>query len=137
MDSMLDAFLKGCEEEFNSGNKWALMNALMACAHSRAPMPGWASKAYLAAFEACRTAKVKSWDDVFGEPWPKGTSRTATHRRLTTMWPLFHEINKRKIGNPALPIGVALFEEVGQQFGIGKTLASEFYYEAKRLSKLI
>ncbi len=127
-----EGFLEGCREFFVKGNKWALMQAIYACASSGRALPKWAAEAYMQAFEEVRTAKVKSWDDVFGKTWQK--HHKAVNRRVTTMWPLFNEVRGMKAHKPSLAIDEDLFEEVGKLFGIGKTLASEYYYEAKALN---
>ena len=137
MELMTDLFLEACRKGFEGGNKWGLMQAIFVCANERVVLPEWAALAYSDAYESCRKGECKSWDDVFDRPYPKGTQHKAINRRMETMWSLFRRVQEIRSANPKTAIDAGLFEEVGKEFGIGKTLAQEFYYEAMRLSKIV
>lgn len=129
---MVSSFLEGCRESFESGNKWSLMQAIMVSAQERRALPEWASKAYIAAFETCRTGAAKSWDDVFGKPYPLGAHHAAVTKRHRVQWHLFRSVKEMLKDNPGMAIDDGIFEAIGKEFGVGKTLAKKFYYDAKK-----
>jgi hypothetical protein len=59
--------------DFEAGHKFALMQAIDECASAGFPMPCWVADAYGKAFAEIHGAKTRSWDDVFGKPFEKGT----------------------------------------------------------------
>lgn len=130
-----NSFLDACKEEYDIGNKWALMQTIYVCAIESRPLPIWATQAYETAYNAARTGKAKSWDDVFGKPYPPGTHLNKVAKRDEILWPLYQRVQEIISTSPERPIDVSLFEEVAKEFYIGKTLASEYYYEAKRINK--
>lgn len=98
-------------------------------------MPEWAADAYVRGFEACRHGSAKSWDDVFGRPHAKGTSLKALMRRHKYQWPLVNRIREIRAADPTRALDGSLFEEVGKEFDLGKTLASDYYYDAKKTAE--
>jgi hypothetical protein len=134
---MITEFLDGCKEKYENGNQWALMQALYVCAREGASLPKWVAHAYVKAYEAARTGHAKSWDDVFGSPYPKGTHFRKVIKHHEILWPLYSRAKEIVQTNPNQAIDESLFEQVGEEFNIGKTLASEYYYEAKDLSNAI
>jgi hypothetical protein len=133
---MTAPFLDGCKEQFDKGNKWALMQAIYVCAVEKIPLPIWAAQAYEIAFKAAEKGNAKSWDDVFGKPYPSGTHLHKIVKRHAILWPLYQRAKEIVQGPPKRAVDESLFEDVAREFHIGKTLASEYYYEAKRITKL-
>ena len=87
---------------------------------------------YIRAFDKVLNLRVKSWDEAFGAPLPKG-ARLQDRRRHRELGPAVW-LEVRQLLNSLSPpaIDEALFEQVGQKFGIKKTLAQEIYYEWQR-----
>ena len=135
MEYINQGFLNGCKAEYEAGNQWALMQAIRVCASDDVPMPNWVATAYVKCFEACRIGEAKSWDDVFGKPHPKGSNLSAILKRHKNQWPLVNRIRELKAADPTLALDEGLFEKVGKEFGLGKTLASEYYYDAKQTAE--
>lgn len=129
------AFFDGCKEEYEKGNKWALMQAILVCAMENIPLPKWTAQAYELAYDAVRTGKAKSWDDVFDKPYPPSTHLNKVAKRCEILWPLYQRVQEIISKSPGRPVDVSLFEEVAREFCIGKTQASEYYYEAKQINK--
>lgn len=123
-----------CEKQYEH-NPYMLLMAIRICANHDLPLPGWAAKAYIAAYDSVTNARAKSWDEVFGAPYPKGTNLAATRKRRVLKHAVWNEIHRIKKVNPDTPIDSHLFECIGAGFGIGKTLAEEFYYEVEREHK--
>lgn len=114
--------------KFEAGNERALMLAIRNCAEYGVPLPEWVSAAYIKAYDAVSGAVVKSWDDVFGVPYPKGTQLAALRKRRRLRFAVRVAVAEILREHPQTPIDEALFERVGEMFSIGKTLASDLYY---------
>lgn len=123
--------LDDCEKRFATGDLGSLLIAIWCCAKDKQPLPEWASKAFITAYESGVAGEAKSWDDVFGKPYPKGSNLNAIKKRMEKRGALANRIRQLKIDDPSIAIDETLFERVGAEFGVGKTLASEFYYEVK------
>ena len=124
MTDNVTAYLeKMLKRDFESGNKSALLYALYGCLELKRPIPEWARAALLEACEAVERFEIKSWDDVFGRPLPKGM-HLEKERRNARLRPLIIERVRK-----AETIDKALFEEIGESLGISGTLASNLYYD--------
>jgi len=73
------------------------------------------------------TYKVKSWDDVFGRPLEKGKRLKTERRNMEIASPIERRISDLHKAGKA--IDKSLFAEVGKEFGVSGTIASELYYE--------
>lgn len=80
--------------------------------------------------------REKSWDVVFGAPFPKGANIRARRKKRTLMFAVLNEVRRIRDSDPERTIDAHLFEEVGAKFNIGKTLADEYYYAALHLTHL-
>jgi len=110
-----------------------IMEALLWCSFSSLPIPRWCEKAYRRAYARIRLYKAKSWDDVFGRPYPKGTHIEAKRQALENGCEVYLRIKEIKEENPSIPIDGHLFERVGRELGVGgKTLTEECYYRRKK-----
>ena len=126
----LAAFLSACETDFRQGDKWSLMKAVYVSACEGAPMPPWAAAGIKAAYIAASRAEVRSWDELLGAPVEKGQHLEAVRKKARLMMPVVMRVREILHSEPRTPIDQALFERVGGEFHICKTLASEYYYEA-------
>ena len=123
----LDECRKNYEED-----RYQLMTAIRICAAHHLPLPDWAADAYIKAYDSVNNARAKSWNTVFGLPYPKGTHLSAVRKRRIKKFAVWNEITQILKTQPDTPIDEYLFEMVGKKFGLGKTLASEYYYAAKQ-----
>jgi hypothetical protein len=73
-----------------------------------------------------RRGKLKSWDDIFGKPFPgKRRTGTVTWSRQPEVLQEVRRLQKQE----KLPIGPELFEKAGRNLGVGgKTTVSKLYY---------
>jgi hypothetical protein len=118
---------------YEQGDKGQILFWLDWCLASDVQVPPWLKEAFCEACNARRAYRIKSWDDVFDPPVPKSTRLAINRQKLKIAWPLFERIYDLHAADPAnWPIGEKLFEEVGKDFGFGKTVASELYYEMDR-----
>ena len=117
-------------QQFEAGEADALFLALLFCAKYGLLMPDWLDWELHQVWHRFIKREADNLGDAFGITWPKGKHKSAylKRRRLTfAVYSRVQELCRDKA------IGDALFEEVGEEFNIGKTLASEYYYAAKRL----
>ncbi len=121
-----------CREAFQGGDKFELLHAIRECANHDLPLPDWAARAFISAYDTILNFKAKSWDDVLGAPIPKGAHLNVLRERRELKFGVLNRVHEILARAPETPIDQYLFETVGKEFGIGKTLAAEYYYAAKR-----
>ncbi|RFC31110.1 MAG: hypothetical protein DID91_2727704424 [Candidatus Nitrotoga sp. MKT] len=112
------------------GEKFALMLAIRKCANHDLIMPPWVVAGYIAAFDTILNYRSKDWNEVFGSPIPKGAHLAALRKQRKLEFAVFNEIVRIRKCSLDQAIDAGLFESVGKQFNIGKTLAEEYYYGA-------
>jgi hypothetical protein len=126
------AYLEGLHTNFNAGDKNALFQAIRECGRQNIPMPEWTVNAFFAATNRWYRMDVKTLDDAFGIEWPKGKRFDAAKRNQNLSYAVYRRCFE--LSNPELPPETRrrrdnqLFEDVGKEFGIGKTLASRYFY---------
>jgi hypothetical protein len=118
--------LGACQRRYESGQREALLEAIERCIIEEWPAPAWLKDALWNAFEDVK----KSWDEVFGPPFPKGKHRHRHDRnerigfKLKERIEFLHEKEGRSITQK-------LFKEVGKEFGVSGSVARNLYYEIK------
>jgi hypothetical protein len=105
-----------------------VLETIFICFVSSFPIPRWCVDAFTKAFAPVGMNEAKSWDDAFGRLHKKGAHVSAKRRKETVGFAVYQEINRIRTETPTRPIDEGLFDEVGDKFGIGKTLADEYYY---------
>jgi len=120
----LELFRKQYVEE---GKRLALTDAIRRCAIRKLPLPDWAADAFVDCYNKVMGYQVSSWDDVFGNPLPKGMRRAKARLIKEAAPHIVKLVNKEQYTN-GRAIDDGLFEEVGARFNIGKTLCNELYY---------
>jgi hypothetical protein len=112
---------------YEQGNKSELLRWMNWCFIANREVPSWIKEGISKAVNDADTYKIRTWNDVFGKPVPKGTHLKTARRNSEIEWDLFWRVcGLHKAGRP---IDENLFEKVGKEFGIKKTLASKLYYE--------
>lgn len=124
--------LKSIRIRFESGEPAALLDAIHVCAVHSLPMPEWLELGYLDAYRSVRwKAEKKSWDDVFGAPFPKGTHVRRIQRDQHYKWKVYAAVTQRR--EEGWPTDEGLFEDVADELGLKKTHVSELYYQVKHM----
>ena len=142
---------------YRMGNKAAIMEALFICSLNSLTIPRWCEVAYLAAYRKIQQYRARSWDDVFGRPHQKGVhliGKQLKREQSLLVYRRIKDVNKNNLfgkrekefidGSPIRDkngrikhynpsaIGEKLFERVGMEFNMHKTLAEKFYYDWKK-----
>ncbi len=128
--------LDDLHSQYKQGDRFALMQAINLCAKGRLVMPTWVTVAYGEAFDAIENHKSKNWNDVLGDPLPKGANLAALRRKHTLQWRVYSEVVDLIHRNPSRPIDASLFEEAGEKFGIKKTLAEKYCRDAEKTDSI-
>ncbi|MDA8348204.1 MAG: hypothetical protein M0038_05275 [Pseudomonadota bacterium] len=123
------AELTQCEADFRAGDKLALAHAVAICACTDIPLPEWAARAFLQGFNELREFKAKSWDDVLGQPRPKGTHASALRKRRERSFLTWAHV--QRAARSGAPIDNELFERVGKLLRIGRELAKRYYVDVE------
>jgi hypothetical protein len=127
LEDSADCWLEYYRKRFEWGDQDSLLSAIYVAANHQVNIPPWAAAAFTDALQSVSARfEFKSWDDVFGTPFPKGVHLAALRntRKAISIW---GEIEKRRKVS-GTKRDAALFEEVGRKYGVGKTLCSELYY---------
>jgi len=118
------------KKRFEAGHREILLRTVFAYAEAKRPMPQWVTTALRDISWRAMNGEIESWEDVFGKPWGRGQRRTALTRRrqLELYWRIrtLHEKEGASVNNE-------LFERVGKDFGLSRSVASRFYYEVEHL----
>ena len=121
--------LDALQNQFASGDRYALATALRICANRALPMPAWVAAAYIKGYDAVNCLSATSWDVLFGPVIPKGKQLESLRRRSENWGAVWHEVQRRHAAGES--IDDELFEDIGQKLGIGATTAKEWYRSEK------
>jgi hypothetical protein len=129
-DKYLAEILDILEERFNAGDKSALLYAIYHCLLMKRPLPEWWRLKFLHTYEAHARFEIRSWDQVFGQPVPKGT-HLETEKRNAELRPLV--IERVEALRAERPIDKGLFEKIGRELNppLKGTTVSEIYYDER------
>lgn len=126
--------IRGLRAQYESGDNVALLDAVHLCAMYGIPMPAWCAQTFLNKYRSVIHYEKRTWDDAFGKPHPKNVQLSAKKKKHRLGIQVYSEVRRIRQEEPDTPIDAGLFERVGKKFGLGKTLAEEYYYQmAKRL----
>lgn len=124
-------------KSFAKGDTHALMAAIRVCANHDLPLPDWASRAYIAAFDKVNHYGVDSWDDVFGRPVPKGQHRARLEFEKRYGLTIFLDVLNASKAD--MPRDEGMFEQIGEKYRdaknkrIGATRVREIFGKFARL----
>jgi hypothetical protein len=127
-DSFMVDVLARAKKQYDQGDKTQILECLNLCFVWHEPTPPWLEQAFANAYGAKSEGKIKSWDEVFGRPFKKGTQPAREYYKKRIVNDLYKRVVERHDGGAGEPIDKKLFESVGKEFGVGGTVASELYY---------
>jgi hypothetical protein len=125
--------IEALRETVLAGDGLALLGALRICANFDLAMPDWLAQEFIQRYDHVLNCDVKSWDEAFGRPYEKGAHLNALRKRRRLRFAVYNAVVEITKANPEQPIDEGLFGTVGAKLHIGKTMAAELYYEAKRM----
>jgi|SRR5215510_6269817 len=130
-DEYLTECLQILKEKFEGGNKSALLYAIYHRLLMKRPLPEWLRLEFLHAYEAHARFEIRSWNEVFGRPVPKGT-HLEIEKRNAELRPLIME-RVQALKAEGRPIDKSLFEKIGRGLcpPLKGTTVSELYYDER------
>jgi hypothetical protein len=114
------------KQKFDDGNKAALLIAIKHCLLMNRLPPEWLRWAFVQALDAATAFDIKSWDDVFGRPHPKGTHLGKEKKYLALRLPIYERVRDAKALGKS--INKELFEVIGKELGAAGSIVSDIYY---------
>jgi hypothetical protein len=125
------AMLEEMRLYFEAGDKYALLRAIRFCLNQKIVAPAWIVTAFFRATNKWYQMDVKTLDAALGVEWPKGKSMAAAKKRRKLQNAVYCAVSETRQRDPDRPIDDLLFEDVGKQFSVGKTLAKDYYRSAR------
>ena len=96
------------------------------------PLPSWVAKEICLAHSRSRDGELRSWNDVFGKPFPgKRRKGILTRRKAIYVWQNVRELHEKE----GRSLDNSLFEDVGKKFGFSATTAKNLYYECRDVNQ--
>jgi hypothetical protein len=112
------------ERAYRIGRKEALIETIAEALAFGAEIPVWARYTVVEAFYF---NKPKSWDDLFGTPFPKGAKVASLQKLNRISYKVFSRV--KKLNAQGEPIGEELFERVGKEFAVSLQTVRAIYYD--------
>jgi hypothetical protein len=125
-DKYIEEYLEIAKQKFEEGNKTVLLMAMHQCLLMKKPLPEWLRLAFIRAYQSATAFEIRSWDEAFGAPHPKGTHVEAKKQQAELRYPIALRVALRASGET---VDKGLFEIIGSELGIGGTTASDIYYK--------
>jgi hypothetical protein len=119
------------ERQLAAGDEGALLEAIAVCARHALVIPEWAACAFLEAWRRVIHFETDSWDVAFGRPHPRGMHLARAQQRWLLRYQVWNRIHDLRTSSDKIGLGDELFDQVGEEFGIHKTLCSQLYYEGE------
>jgi len=115
------------QTRYEKGDKFSLMLALQVCIEYKFDIPEWVATSFSSAINRAASYEAKSWDDVFGSLYPKGTRVSDLRAKFLLEGKVYCLAREIILNNPERAIDTELFDEVAEEFGIGRTAAEAYY----------
>jgi hypothetical protein len=132
-----ESAIEGGRRRFDKGEKHALFETIFYCNAREIPLPKWVDDPLRNAEALFQTGQLKSWDEIFGKPFP-GKRRAGLLTRARRAEIFLEAYRLKKQNN--LGEGRELFELVAKNLRIGHNdgwtgwaTVRDIYYEYKRL----
>lgn len=108
-----------------------ILLALRRCFAHGLTVPDWVARAFNERCDAVLHARVSSWSDeeAFGRPYPKGAQLARLRARREKGPAVAKQVLAGLERDKSQAIDATLFEAVGSQLGVGKTLAEDLWNE--------
>jgi hypothetical protein len=127
--NVAEYFEKMLRRSFEAGDKPTLLWTIYACLDLGRAIPEWLRVAFLNAYEAAERFEIRSWDQVFGRPVPKGLHLQTKRRNAQLRWTIIERVETLKAKHR---VDKGLFEKVARDLkirGVKGTTVSEIYYD--------
>jgi hypothetical protein len=115
-EALFQAKLKEYETRFRAGEKYAAFAALTASVMWCRPLPSWAGKEIWLAYNLYCKGQLRSWDDVFGRPFPgKRRKGITTRAKDLVIWSRARQLYETE----DFYLDDGLWEQLAKEFDMG------------------
>ena len=128
-DKYIAKYLKIAKKKIEGGNKELLLKAMHECLIMKKPLPEWLRWAFIRAYQSAYPFEIKSWDEIFGPPHPKGVHLKARKQHFELSFPIWSRVQELAASGEKIDKG--LFEKIGKEFAVSGTTASAIYYDER------
>jgi hypothetical protein len=128
-DVYIATYLSIAKQKIEGGNKTVLLKAMHECLLLRKPLPEWLRLAFVQAYQSAYPFEIRSWDEIFGAPHPKGAHLKTRKQHFELEYPISSRLDE--LAAKGETIDKWLFEKIGKEFGISGTTASTIYYKKR------
>lgn len=125
-------YLPELEKSFKAGDKFALLQAISECALHDLVLPDWAAMAFLEGYYSVINLRSGSWDDAFGKPFKKGMHLDQARTRRQARLKVYLAVRRILASEPHTPIDDHLFDRVGKECNVSRSVANQLYYQQRR-----
>jgi hypothetical protein len=117
---------------FEGGDRTVILRYIDLCLRDKGAgaIPDWVLNEFYASMDRLYRREIKSWDEVFGHPLPKGKQLATERRKLKLAGLIWGKVYDRHEAGES--ITKALFNSVGKECGVSGTVAAEIYYELEK-----
>ena len=122
-------YLDELKRLYDEGDKSRLLAAIRFCGKYKLIMPDWVVNEFRTGTDPWFKYEVKELGEALGVG-RKGVHLAAEKKKHKLKYKVYNKITDAKFADKKKPIE-ELFVEIGKELHLGKTLVSEYYYEAK------
>jgi len=113
----IETFCERAKRNYEKGEKQFLLKTIIYCHGNKVPFPDWVKQQLYLATELFETGQLKSWDQIFGKPFP-GKRRAGLFTR-SRAFEICREANRLKKQHN-FKEDRALFEQIAKNLKIGR-----------------
>jgi len=125
-----DYLLNEAYRRYIKGNKESLLEAIYYCAVCNVVMPDWVASGYVNGYENYFHHKEKDLGSSFGVIRRNNYRQNAERKK--TIWRYWSYLKVKGGQSSGSKINTRLFNEIGNEFGIGGSLVRDYYYEMEK-----
>lgn len=116
------------ERKFRRGERAALLEAVEYCVWTRIPIPEWARREYLRAFDAWKSYECRTLDEAFGVDRPKNLNLAGQRSRRKKQLLAWLRVSDLKNSMPL----IEAFAKAAEELDISDSRARDYYYAQER-----
>ena len=109
------------------------MHGMAQCAIYDLSPPAWLAMAFLRSYRTAALYRVRTWDQAFGAPHPKGKNLALARQAFEGRLRVAQALTAAILADPTRPVDKGLWEDIGAAVGLGATRAQELYREARQI----
>lgn len=134
-EEILQLGLEEMRQQFYAGDRSRLIAAIRYCGRYKLVMPEWVVDEFHKGTNDWFAYRVKEIGESLDLTWKEtyGSRHiNALKKRRSLKHTVYFRVRELHADGMGLPISDEVFDIVGKELNIGKTLASEYYYAAKQ-----